>query len=210
MVVAPDVVALGDLARAGDLAADRELTLLAGSGSFAAQRELLTILIGDPEALFDRSFAEVARLELLARFIAIRGNILDVRRLAGILWQMARTAPDADTLSASALDTISLLRGLADEGDGVASLHLAEIAETFPDIWAIVEASELANPVGEKTPPPPIITPQLSLGDILEQALTQLPRRPGWRGFLDRCRARVSGLYWRLRFRLADILEGHA
>lgn len=227
MVADPAVVALGDLARAGDRAADRELTRLAGEGSFHAQRELLTVLLGDPETGFERPFGEMARLELLARFVAFRGNALDVRRLAAILWQMARTAPDADIRADTALEAIMWLRLLADAGDGIASNELSLIAETFPDIWAIVEAGQRAEPVGERppppriiitrtAPPPPIITPLAapppgeSLGDILEQALAPFPKRTGWRGFIDRCRDWLSGLYWRLRLRLADILEGHA
>lgn len=187
---------LAALVKAGDLDADRELTLLAGRGDFQAQRELLTILIGEPDELYRRSFEDVLRVELLARFIALRGNLLDVRRLAGVLWQMGRAAPDTAARNAFATEAVALLRNLADDGDGVASEHLAALAADFPDEWAVAELGD---------PTPPIIRSTVcepTLGDILAAVLTSsaVQEPPG---FFARIRDFLADWAWRVRFRLA-------
>ena len=195
---------LAALALSGDLTADRELTRLAAVGDFQAQRELLTILIGDPDTLYQRPHADAAGMELLARFIALRGDALDVRRLAGILWQIGRTAPAEDGALAAA-EAVKLLRGLADGGDGVASEHLAALAEDFPDEWAEAEhdIAPAAPPpiVRTNIAPPPIrqvADPALTLGGLLAEALERQPPR----GLFARIKDTLDDWWWRVKFRL--------
>jgi len=195
------MVGVGELAalvKAGDLDADRELTRLAARGDFQAQRELLTILIGEPDELYERSFEDVLRVELLARFIALRGNVLDVRRLAGVLWQMGRKAPDAAARNAFATEAVALLRNLADDGDGVASEHLAALAADFPDEWAAAELGDAQ---------PPIIRSAVcerTLGDILAAVLaSSAVQQP--RGLLGRAWDSIADLYWRARLSLSAL-----
>jgi len=194
-------------ASAGDAIADRELTLLAAGGDLEAQRELLTILLGDPDEIHTRTFAEVAHAELLARFCALRGHVLDGRRLAAILWQMARTAPDELWRSHFATQTAVLLRDLADDGDGVASERLSSLARDFPDIWTAVENGEpcIAPPPSNITPPPIVRTNCVgpTLGDILAEAFSQIGP-PASRGLLDKARGYFTDLAWRIRFRLSQ------
>lgn len=194
-------------ASAGDAIADRELTLLAAGGDLEAQRELLTILLGDPDEIHTRTFAEVAHAELLARFCALRGHVLDGRRLAAILWQMARAAPDEAGRSHFAMQAAVLLRDLADDGDGVASERLSSLAGDFPDTWAAVENGEpcIAPPPSNITPPP-IVRANCAaptLGDILAEAFSQVGP-PASRGLLDKARDYFTDLAWRIRFRLSQ------
>lgn len=187
----------------GDASADRELTRLAASGDLEAQRELLTILLGDPDEINARSFAEVAHIELLARFCAFRGHNLDVRRLAAILWQMARTAPDEAARSEFASQSIALLRALADDGDGLASEYLASLAADFPEEWAAAE-TECSSP------PPSIVRVDCvepTIGDILAAVLaSSVVQEPP--GFCARIRDFLTDWTWRFRFRLIALLEG--
>lgn len=200
-----DAGELAALVRCGDPQADRELTRLAGSGNFRAQRELLTILIGSPDTLYERSFSEVARVELLSRFLALRGNVLDVRRLAGILWQMGRSAPDSDSRrKLYAAEAVGLLRELADDGDGVASEHLSALAADFPDAWEVAEICDGALPVSDS--PPPIVRTRVAagetLGDILAAAFAEAA--PAQFGLLGRLRCWLSDSWWRLRLWVSE------
>ncbi|MFP5328866.1 MAG: hypothetical protein ACLGHC_01845 [Alphaproteobacteria bacterium] len=194
--------------RNGNAAADRLLTHLAAGGDLTAQRDLLTLLIGDPaypdrdRQLHERTFDEMVRAELLARFCALRGNNLDSRRLAAVLIRMAEATACADDRMAFAIEATGLLRRLADEGDGVASDYLASVVAAFPEVrpgLAIADAATL--------PTPPLIvqtsiTCEQSLGDILAEAFAQLPQAEP-RSIIQRVRDYLTDLVWRIRFRLS-------
>lgn len=195
--------------RNGNAAADRLLTHLAAGGDLTAQRDLLTLMVGDPARSEDRqlsnlTFEEAVRAELLARFCALRGDAFDVRRLAGVLHQMAATAAAPDDRLAFACESAELLRGLADEGDGVASELIARLVDEFPGVRPVLAVSDTATPASDPPPPPPIIatnvTGEPTLGDLLAEALTQ---QPPPRGFVQRVRDYLSDLAWRVRFRLS-------
>jgi hypothetical protein len=189
-----------DHARNGDACADRLITMIAAGGALHAQRDLLTLLIGDPaypeqRQLADRTFEEVVRAEILARFCAMRGNALDVRRLAGVLWRMAVTTDADDDRLAFASEAAALLSALADEGDGVASDHLAILGSHFPEVKAGLLIADAAI-----LPPPIIRTDERTLGDILAAVLTDLPPpRAGVLGLLDRIRDKLVDWSWAVR-----------
>lgn len=160
------VTALASLAGEGNKGADRELTKLAASGDTDAQRALLSLCLGDNPYIL--TFGEAARLEMLARFVALHTSAaFDVRRLAAILWQMGRTDPDEHQAAWWAADAVNLLRALADSGDGVANDNLATLAKDFPDQWESAESA-----------PPPIVRTNCgpSLGDLLAEAFERSGR----------------------------------
>lgn len=193
--------------RNGNEAADRLLTHLAAGGDLTAQRDLLKLMIGDParaeRQLHERTFEEVVRAEILARFCALRGNNLDHRRLAGVLHQMAATTPNADDRFAFACETAKLLRALADDGDGEASELIAKLVDEFPEVrpgLLIADAAVLP------TPPPIVrasITGKQSLGDILAEVFSQSAPAPR-----TGLRARLSDWAWRVRIWWWGFLEG--
>lgn len=194
--------------RNGNEAADRLLTHLAAGGFLTAQRDLLTLLIGDPaypdrdRQLHERTFDEVVRAEILARFCALRGNNLDERRLAAVLCRMAEATPNADDRMVFASEATGLLRRLADEGDGVASEHLGKLVSAFPEVRSELLIADAAT---LPTPPPIVrtsVTCEQSLGDILAEAFAQA-RAPDQRTFVQRAWDYLTDLVWRVRFRLS-------
>lgn len=190
--------------RNGNVAADRLLTHFAAGGDLTAQRDLLTLLIGDPARpedrhLHERTFDEMVRAEILARFCALRGNNLDGRRLAAVLCRMAETACSADDRMAFAIEATGLLRRLADEGDGVASEHLGQLVSAFPEVRSELLIADAAT---LPTPPPIVRTSEQSLGDILAEAFAQA-RAPDQRTFVQRAWDYLTDLVWRVRFRLS-------
>lgn len=200
---------LVEAARNGDKGADRLITMIAAGGALHAQRDLLTLLVGDPaqpeqRQLHELTFEEAVRVEILARFCALRGDVFDVRRLAGVLHQMAATASNADDRMAFAIEATGLLRRLADDGDGQASDFLAKIAAEFPEVQP---ALALADAAILPAPAPPIRTSAANaptLGDILAEVFAQ---QPDTRSGLERARDYLASLVWRIRFRLSALGE---
>lgn len=193
-----------DYARNGDAGADRLITMLAATGGLAAQRDLLTLLIGDPahpeqRQLHELTFEEAVRVEILARFCALRGDSLDHRRLAGVLHQMAATASAADDRLAFASEAAELLRALADDGDGLASEFLAQIVAEFPEVRGallIADAATLPAPLPRRSGEP-------TLGDILAEVFSQGAPAPR-----TGLRARLSDWAWRVRVWWWGFLDG--
>lgn len=200
---------LVEAARNGDKGAERLIAMVAAGGALHAQRDLLSLHIGDPEhpekgKLHELSFAGAVRGETLARFCAFNGDSRDVRRLAYVLHQMAATTSNAEDRMAFAIEASGLLRRLADEGDGLASDFLAKIVAEFPEVrpgLALADAAILPAPAS------PIRTSAANaptLGEILAEVFAQ---QPDTRSGLERARNYLAGLVWRIRFRLSALGE---
>lgn len=139
-----DAQELAAQALAGDLQADRLLTIEAAAGSVDAQRALLVGLLATSE----QTYGTMLRLELLARFVALRGDNEDRRRFAGLLWCLATKGRElgfAEEADAAAAESATLLIAMADGGDGMASEATGELAAQFPESWQHAEAAAGRN-----------------------------------------------------------------
>jgi hypothetical protein len=156
-----DLADLVDLARAGDLPAERELLTRAGAGCIEAQRAIRDGLLAD---------LRVVDALVLCRLIAARGTVEDRHRLAASLFVLAKEhQANGDPCAAadSATEALGMFRDLVDEGDGRSLQALAAMGPQFPEVMAALDRSgRLPDGLADKLAagsdvtaiPPPIIT----------------------------------------------------